>query len=103
MNRVEKYAKYREEIQNSFADVTTKEKSSDRVKQILRETGTSNSISYDDVMGAYEIYDSNPSETKHKVIKLEKHQIIFLCSCLVVIIALAIALIIVGIKVFGGN
>lgn len=102
MTRVEKYAAYREEIQNSFNDVSTKEKSSDRVKKIVRKGDTSNTISYDDVMGAYEIYDSNTEQPKRKMLNLEKRQIIFVTSCLLVIIALAIALVFVGLKAFGG-
>ena len=103
MTRVEKYASYRQEIQNSFNDVSTKEKSADRVKKILRNSDTSNSISYDDVMGAFEIYDSNKGREKRHMSTLEKRQIIFILSCLIVIIALAIALVFVGIKAFGGN
>ena len=51
----------------------------------------------------YEIYDSNTEQPKRKMLNLEKRQIIFVISCLLVIIALAIALVFVGLKAFGGN
>ena len=103
MTRVEKYAEYRKEIQNSFADTSTKEKSSDRVKKILRNTETSNTISYDDVLGAYEIYDSNDEVEEKKRHHIEKHTLIFVCSCILIIVALAIALVFIGIEAFGGK
>ena len=101
--RVEKYAKYREEIQNSFKDTSTFEKSSDRVKKIIRPSDTSHSISYDDVMSAFEIYDSNVDEKKPKTLGLDKRQILFVTSCILVIIALSVALVFIGLRVFGGN
>ena len=103
MTRVEKYASYRKEIQDSFADTSTKETSSDRVKKILRNTDTSNRISYDDVMGAYEIYDSGDEKEVKKSRKVETRTIIFVVSCILIIVALAIALVFVGINAFGGN
>ena len=48
--RVEKYAKYREEIQNSFNDMTTKEKTSERVQKILDNTDSGRNIALSDVM-----------------------------------------------------
>lgn len=103
MTRVEKYAEYRKEIQNSFQIVTTKEKSASRVEKIIHENRmTSNTINYDDVMEAYEIYDTEDHEEKKKS-QINKKQILFVMIYAVIIAALIAALVIVGIKAFGGN
>lgn len=103
MTRVEKYAEYRKEIQNSFNNISTKEKSSSRVEKIIQENRmTANNINYDDVMEAYEIYDKeDPIEKKKR--EINKKQILFVMIYAIVILALVIALIFVGIKAFGGK
>ena len=103
MTRVEKYAEYRKEIENSFRDKTTKEVSSKRVEKMIKENRmTSNKINYDDVLEAYDIYDTGVQEEKRKS-KISKKQIIFVMIYSVIIIALIASLIIVGIQAFGGK
>lgn len=102
MTRVEKYAEYRKEIQNSFRDVTTKEKSASRVDKIIQENRmTSNGMNYDDVMEAFGIYDTDDHEQKKKS-RINKKQIVSAIIYAIIILVLVGALIIVGIKAFGG-
>lgn len=103
MTRVEKYAEYRKEIEKSFRNVTTKEQSASMVDKIIQENHmTSNNINYDDVMEAYEIYDHDENEEKKKS-QINKRNVLFGMIYAIIIIALLAALIIVGIKAFGGN
>lgn len=100
--RVEKYAKYREEIQNSFNDMTTKEKTSERVQKILNNTDSGRNIALSDVMEAYEIYDQDDGENDKHKISVNKRKVLFTLFFLLIIIGLVVAMIIVGIKAFGG-
>ena len=108
MTRVEKYREYRKEILNSFyADkkVTKKKQSSDLVSRATLNQDATNSLSYDEVLEVYQIYDKGDDETKKKnrLSKAQKHYRIFIIVCLTIIALLASGMVIVGIKLFGGN
>lgn len=106
MTRVEKYREYRKEILNSFYTEkknTTKEKSSELVSKVTLNRESGNSISYDDVLEAYRIYDDSSTETKkEKKRRFEKQHRMFVLIGLGVIVALVVALVIIGINLFGG-
>lgn len=107
MTRVEKYREYRKEILNSFYDdevVTTKKQSSDLVHQVTANRDTVNNMSYDEVLEAYRIYDQGEENTKRKkkISKSQRNYRTFLIICVSIIVVLIVALIIVGIKAFGG-
>lgn len=111
--RIEKYRKYREEIQAMSGDeVTTKVKTSQRAQQFLDEkdkkklsemNSSTISISYKEIMDAYDIYEKEHPEEKNMLELQEKRRKVFLIVGVSLIIALLIALVIVGIIVFGGN
>ena len=107
MTRVEKYRKYREEIEHFCFDEqekTKKEQSSELVDEILKdEKRTTKSFAYDELMEIHKVYVDEPEETKKKLTSAKKKQILFVIICSVVIIGLLIGLILVGIKAFGGN
>lgn len=112
--RVEKYKEYRREIQNSFkdSDLTTKKKTSDRVEKILHEQdnersinkSSSNSLSYNDTVGAYELYDKDTD--KKEVSPLQKkhlRRVRYIIFASVVCSLLLVATIVVGYLAFGGK
>ena len=108
MTRVEKYREYRKEILNSFYfDKKESKKSitSSKVSSATMNTDTGNSLSYEDVLNAYEIYEEeHPSKpTKRKMNAFEKKQLIFILVGSGVALLLIVALFIVGIYAFGGN
>ena len=107
MTRVEKYREYRKEILNSFYNekkVTKKSILSERVSNATLNTDTGNSLSYDDVLEAYELYEEKKEEPAKKTLsKVQKKQLLFLIIGILVVVALLVGLIIVGINVFGGN
>ena len=82
MTRVEKYREYRKQILNSFYNEkknTTKEKSAELVSKATLNRDSNNSLSYDDVLEAYRIYDDSSDETKvEKKRRLQKQYILFL-------------------------
>ncbi len=112
--RVEKYKEYRREIQNSFkdSDLTTKKKTSDRVEKILHEQdkehaidrSSSNSISYNETMGAYELYDKDADKKVVSPLQ-KKHQrrVRYIIFASVVCSLLLAATIVTGILAFGGK
>ena len=112
--RVQKFKEYREEIQNSFAetDVTTKKKTSDRVEKILdeqekeksnRNGSSSASISFDELMDSYEIYDKGDKKTNVSPLEFKrKRHIAYMATAISVCSLLAIASLVVGILYFGG-
>ena len=107
MTRVEKYREYRKEILNSFYNdkkVTKKSIASQRVSNATLNTDTGNSLSYDDVLEAYELYDEKVEVQEKKTLsKVQKKQLVFLIVGILIVLGLLAGLIIVGIKVFGGN
>ena len=112
--RVEKYKEYRREIQNSFkdSDLTTKKKTSDRVEKILHEQdserainkNSSNSISYQETMGAYELYEKDVDKKSVSPLQ-KKHQrrVRYIIFASVVCSLLLAATIVVGYLTFGGK
>ena len=106
MTRVEKYREYRKEILNSFYNEkknTKKQQSSELVSKATLNRDSNNSLSYDDVLEAYRIYDDSSTETKkEKTKRFKKQHRAFLFGGLAVILALAICLVIIGINLFGG-
>lgn len=107
--RVEKYREYRREIQNSFSekDLTTKKKTSDRVNKILSDSSSkrdsTNSISYNEIMGAYEIYDKDQKKESSPLEKKHRHKVMYIIFASIVSTLLIGATIIVGIITFGGK
>lgn len=112
-SRVEKYKEYRQEIQNSFSekDLTTKKKTSDRVNKILNEQdqehalekSSANSISYKELMGAYELYDKDKKEDVSPLINKRRRQVRYIAFAGSVLLVLLIATIVVGVIAFGGK
>ena len=103
-SRVEKYKEYREEIQSSFGDDSTKKKTSDRIDKIISDEhkNNSSSISFDEIIGVHEIYEKG-EEKKESPLKGRKRVSVpyLLFSCFVCCILLAIT-IWLGILSFGG-
>ena len=108
MTRTEKYKKYREEIKHSFfveKEKTNKELTSDYVEEILTKEGrNTEQLSVDEIIKAHQLYDQEHEvESKKKLNSIKKKQILFVIISAVVILGLLTGLIIVGIKLFGGN
>ena len=109
MTRVEKYREYRKEILNSFYNEkknTKKEQSSELVSKATLNRDSNNSLSYDDVLEAYRIYDNDTLEednTRKKKAKLPKQYVIFLIGGISIAVLLVVALIVIGINLFGGR
>lgn len=112
--RVEKYREYRREIQNSFkdSDLTTKKKTSDRVEKILNEQdkehalkkSPNNSISYDETMGAYELYEKDTSKKEISPLKkTQQRRVRYVIFASLVCTLLLVATIITGVLAFGGK
>lgn len=107
--RVEKYREYRREIQNSFSekDLTTKKKTSDRVNKILSDNtskrDSTNSISYNEIMGAYEIYDKDQKKVSSPLAKKHRRKVAYVIFATIVSILLITSTVIVGIITFGGK
>lgn len=107
MTRVEKYREYRREIVNSFyveKKETKKSIISERVSSHTMNKDTGNTLSVDEVLEAYELYDDKKEvkEKKHMSSAKKKELIFFLIGIGVAVILLT-GLIIVGIHAFGGK
>lgn len=111
VTRVERFKAYREEIQMKYSNqnTTTKQKTSERVELVLQNSDNllasstyGNELSFDDVMGAYEIYDKKDEKFISPLEEKAKRRKTYLITSLVVIGALAIACLITGILYFGG-
>ncbi len=108
MTRTEKYKKYRDEIEHTTFDdeeKSKKEQSAEMVDEILKkENRGTNNLSFNELKEIHDIYvEPEPVEKKKKINPIKKKQILFVIICSVVIIGLLIGLILVGIKLFGGN
>jgi len=107
MTRVEKYREYRKEILNSFYfenKETKKSITSKKVSDATLNKDTTNSLSYEEVLEAYELYETESKEvTKKKMSPAKKKELIFFIIGLGVIVILIVALVIVGIFAFGGK
>lgn len=105
--RVERYRELRNEIQSeSGEEITTKRKTSEKVSHMLDdETKSANkskqSISFDKICDAYELYDKGEGEkTPFKKQKIQFPVVMILAS--IVALALLGVLIYLGILLFGG-
>lgn len=108
MTRTEKYKKYREEIKHSFFDEkdrTSKEISAELVGSFISsDKRQTNSLSFDEVMSAYETYETDEVIKPKKRTNLTKrNEIIFAIVMSIIIAALLVGVIITGINAFGGK
>lgn len=107
MTRVEKYREYRKEILNSFyheKEESKKSIASSKVSQATFYKDTSNSLSVDEVLDAYSLYEKKEENVKKVSLnKSKKKELLFFVIMIGVVIILITALIIVGIFAFGGN
>lgn len=112
--RVEKFKKYREEIQNSFSesDYTTKMLTSSRVEKIIDEQNVSQNsnfdsktISYDELMNTFQTYETYDENDKYvsPLMKKHKKQIAYNVIATSICLLLALAIIVICILHFGGN
>lgn len=112
--RVEKFKKYREEIQNSFSesDYTTKMLTSSRVEKIIDEQNVSQNscfdsktISYDELMNTFQTYEAYEGNDKYvsPLIKKYKKQVAYNVVATSICFLLALAIIVICILHFGGN
>lgn len=107
MTRVEKYREYRKEILNSFYSTkkeTKKDITSKRVSSATMNKDTGNSLSVDEVLEAYELYEtSEPADKKKHLSVAQKRQLMLLIIGVLISIGIIVALIIIGIQIFGGK
>lgn len=107
MTRVEKYRKYRKEILASFyssKEETKKSITSEKVSQATLNKDTANSMSVEQVLDAYKLYEEEkPVEKKKQMNPTRKKELIFFLIGIAVVAILITALIIVGINAFGGK
>lgn len=99
MTRVEKYRTYREEIANmKFQSSSSKKTVSEKVGS-LRNIYSGSKLQYEEVLNAYEVYDSDAKDVKkRRIIKLRKTQIIYLVIACSVVLGLLIGVIISGVN-----
>ncbi len=107
MTRVEKYREYRREILNSFY-VDKKETkisiTSNKVSSATMNKDTGNTLSVDEVLEAYELYDDKKETIEKKKLSTEKKkELLFFLIGIGVAVILLTSLIIVGILAFGGK
>ena len=108
MTRVEKYREYRKEILNSFyveKSDTKKTRASERVSEATLNKDTTNNLSVEEVLEAYELYEEKEEVSKknNALSKNEKKRILFFAITISIAVILVVALIIVGIFAFGGK
>lgn len=105
MTRVEKYREYRKEILNSFyfkEKETKKSLTSKRVSEATLNKDTANSLSVEEVLDAYQLYEEKDNVQKKKQLShFQKKQLILLLIGIILIIAIIIALIVIGINIWG--
>lgn len=98
--RVEKFREYREEIQNSFleSEITTKKKTSDRIKKINGNNAdkATSSISFDELMNAYELYDKNGKNKINPLLRKRSHSIPY------ILLAFFVCSLFLGLSIFFG-
>ena len=107
MTRVEKYREYRREILNSFY-VDKKETkmsiTSSKVSSATMNKDTGNTLSVDEVLEAYELYDDKKETIEKKKLSTEKKkELLFFLIGIGVAVILLTSLIIVGILAVGGK
>lgn len=95
MTRVEKYRKYRQEIENMKSeDFSSKKEAGDKIGD-----GGSRKIGYDKVINIHEMYEPNDKKhkTKHRI-QITKAKVTYWSIALLVIAILVVAIIIVAIN-----
>ena len=97
MTRVEKFRRYREEIANmKFESSSSKKTLSETIERMCVDNDSSK-LKYEQVLDVFDTYDPDAKNTiKKHHIKLRKNQIIYWSIASVVILALLIAIIVVG-------
>lgn len=93
--RVEKYKEYRNEIQSSFNDDSTKKMTSDRIDKIISDEHKSNnsSISFDEIIGVHKIYEKGEEKKESPLKGRKRVSVLYLLfSCFVCCILLAITI-----------
>lgn len=110
--RVEKYKDYRKEIQESFAesDTTTKMLTSNRVEKIIDEqnnqtinSSDSTTISFDELMNSYQIYDKEQKEEEvSPLINKQKKRIAYIVTSISICSLIAISMLVVFFMHLGG-
>lgn len=107
MTRVEKYREYRREILNSFyvdKKGTKISITSNKVSSATMNKDTGNTLSVDEVLEAYELYDDKKETIEKKKLSTEKKkELLFFLIGIGVAVILLTSLIIVGIFAFGGK
>ena len=108
MTRVEKYREYRKEILNSFyveKSDTKKTRASERVSEATLNKDTTNNLSVEEVLEAYELYEEKEEAVKKSktLSNYDKKRILFFAVSISIAVILVVALIIVGIFAFGGK
>ena len=108
MTRVEKYREYRKEILNSFyveKSDSNKTRVSEKVSEATLNKDTTNNLSVEEVLEAYELYEQKEDVSKknNSLSKNDKKRILFFAITIFIAVVLVVALIIVGIFAFGGK
>ena len=108
MTRTEKFKKYREEIKHSFFDEknkSSKEISSELVDSFISaDKRQTNSLSYDEIMSAFETYETGEVvKVKKKMNLTKRNYLIFIIFMSLIIVSLLVGAIITGIIAFGGK
>jgi len=108
MTRVEKYREYRKEILNSFyveKKDTKKTRASEKVSEATLNKDTTNNLSVEEVLEAYELYEEKEEAVKKNktLSSYDKKRILFFAVSISIAVILVVALIIVGIFAFGGK
>lgn len=104
--RVEKFKEYRSEIQSSFNDYnSTKKKTSDRIDKIMTSEDNKNtsSISFDELMGAHELYEKIDDKKVSPLKGRKKVSIPYLLISISICCILLAITIWLGILTFGGQ
>lgn len=101
--RVDKYREYRREIQaEAGSEVTTKSKTSERIDAIRDKNSSDDTLSFDTVMGAHEIY------SKEELVKIDpfkgktRRNVPYIILSTFVLLTLAALSIFLGLLTFGG-
>lgn len=101
--RVEKYKSYREEIQSSFVEENpTSKKTSQRVEELLNGKKDNPSLSINQMIDAYDIYDKGQTKISNPLLgKAKKHKQ-YVWFCIIGIVLLTTIVVLLGLKTFGG-
>ena len=102
-SRVEKYREYRKEIQSDAGEeVTAKSKTSEKVDIVREKNGHSESLSYDTVLGAHDIYSKNFNFNHDPYKGKTRRNIPYIVCSSLVLLALLSVTIFLALLTFGG-